>query len=744
MQQMNMMANKRNISILLCAVLAAGFIYRLTLTTWNTFPPGADIGLHESVINSILAPKTTLLYNYYHMGGGISATNPGYHIFAAFIISFTGAPDYIVQAVVVSMFSTLIIAAAFLLVKQVWGELAGLVVAILVTFSASDILMLSWAGYPNIVALALIPVLFYLFLQPSKIALKSFTVAASLIVSALFLTHVFSAIVFLAVVALTLLVSVVLPKSMGFIENALHWLTPLFFGIILVSPYLISVFPLYFGSEGAITGAVSVMKQAVVETRVVPTVILGLAIIPIVLFLCFSKKQTGKFFTLQSILFSSAILVPLAAAQCYLFGFFLDYERFLYFLALPVMVCIGLIIVSASNIIAKALQNVKPKSSSHAKTIMIVVLVAVCLFTPLFALPNVAAAQASYFQVMNPTEYQAIQWIQNNTPPDSVCVADANFGWWLSGFAQRPTLSAVDPQFLILQREFAPAQVASNLLRADYLAENGIIQIEQAGPYANGSAHDIYAELANSVYKPLVCSINDTRVSMLYRDGGNPKEITLGAFTDSNTQVANDGNSTTFIISRDNHNLRVTEEITIFRGIRFAEVTFVFQNEGSINYDWVRIPFQARGELIQYGNSIGIVDNTAHWVNQIVLPMNQLGKDDVSLEENGDSYELFFNLHGEADTKLSFYVGLCPYNADSANPSTDYYNSLIANNSENYLNVFSNSPINCFDYRAAIRQWSISYVAVRNPEAISRFMNDPAFEVAFSNTQVTVFEVVGV
>jgi hypothetical protein len=227
---------------------------------------------------------------------------------------------------------------------------------------------------------------------------------------------------------------------------------------------------------------------------------------------------------------------------------------------------------------------------------------------------------------------------------------------------------------------------------------------------------------------------------MLYRDGGNPKEMTLGAFTDSSTQVANDGNSTTFIISRENHNLRVTEEITIFRGIRFAQVTFVFQNEGSVQYDWLRIPFRARGELIQYANSIGIVDNSAHWVNQIVLPENQLGKD-VNLEETADSYELVFNLDGQADTKLSFYVGLCPYISDLETPSVDYYNSLIENNSKSYNNVVYDMPINCFDYQAAIRQWNISYVALRDPGAISRLMYDPAFEVAFSNSQVTVFKV---
>src|SRR5512147_2232910 len=80
---------------LLLIIIAFAFVYRVFLVTMNTYPPGADIGLHESVINSITSDKTSFFYNYYHMGGGLSVTNPGYHIFTAFIIAMTGAPDYL-------------------------------------------------------------------------------------------------------------------------------------------------------------------------------------------------------------------------------------------------------------------------------------------------------------------------------------------------------------------------------------------------------------------------------------------------------------------------------------------------------------------------------------------------------------------------------------------------------------------------------------------------------------------------
>ena len=150
--------------------------------------------------------------------------------------------------------------------------------------------------------------------------------------------------------------------------------------------------------------------------------------------------------------------------------------------------------------------------------------------------------------------------MQENTLDDSVCVAEAEFGWWLSGFGKRPTLSAVDPQYLILQREFEPALVASNLLRANYLVDNGLLQIEQQGTHSNDDAHKIYAIMDDSIIKPLVFSLNDSQISLLYRYNDVPKEIKMGDFAHINTQVVKDGNSTSFIIIRENDDFRITQE----------------------------------------------------------------------------------------------------------------------------------------------------------------------------------------
>jgi hypothetical protein len=371
---------------------------------------------------------------------------------------------------------------------------------------------------------------------------------------------------------------------------------------------------------------------------------------------------------------------------------------------------------------------------------MLVVLV---LFTPLFSLPNVGVSQADYFQVMNPAEYQAIQWVKANTPVGSVCVADANFGWWLSGFAQRPTLSAVDPQYLILQHEIGPANVATNLLTADYIVDNGLIEIEQAGAYANGNTHEVLAMLNSSYVHPPVFMLNDTQISVLYRENGSPQQLSLAEFTQTSTMVESNMDNASFIVTRENQLLKITEEITIYRGISFAQISFILQsNADSVNFDWLQLPFQARGFPVQSGNSIGIIDNLLHEVNQIVFPQGGLGSD-VVMQQNPDSYELSYNLQGNSTSKISFFVGLCQFSPVSdSNQTPDYWNSLIENNSKTYLDKTSNLPLNCFDYQEAIQEWNISYIAVRDFSSIPRFSDDPMFTLVFKNDQVAIFKVI--
>jgi hypothetical protein len=186
--------------LLLSLILIFSFVYRVVLMLRETFPPGADIGLHNSVIYSITqSGNTNFLWNYLHMGGGSSVTFPGYHIFVSYVILLTGMPDYVAHSLVVSLFSSLIVVCAFLITRKVWNASAALIVAFLVAVSRFDIEMLMWGGYPNVITLMLIPLAFYLFLEKDRFSLYPFLAVTSLVSGAIFLTHSLSAIMFVAI-----------------------------------------------------------------------------------------------------------------------------------------------------------------------------------------------------------------------------------------------------------------------------------------------------------------------------------------------------------------------------------------------------------------------------------------------------------------------------------------------------------------------------------------------------------------
>lgn len=737
------MATDRQRNVMLAAIFGFSFIFRLILMNMNGYPPGADIGLHESVIKSISGDKTNFFYNYYHMGSGLSVTNPGYHIFLAYFITLTDLPDYFAQSFVASMFSSLISISAYLIARRVWSEKAGIITALLLTFSAGDIAILSWSGYPNIVTLMLIPLVFYLFIIRDKITNRVFYGSTSILVAAIFLTHILSGLVMGSIVLLTIIFYNLVSKTISPRKNqAILWLLPILFGVLLISPYLFNTFPVYFNSQGAITGNVGVMKQAVLETRIVPITTTLLGLVPIVLFLMFSKLHNKKFLTFSTVFFISWILLPAIMAQSHYFGVYLDYDRFLYFLSVPVTICVSLLIASASGLLFRVGNNFFIhnkhgsfyKKSASASLIIGLVLFAI-FFVPLFKSPAEASKEVNGYQVMNTSEYEAIEWIKTNTPTNSVLVANPDFGWWLSGFSQRTTLSASDPQYLILAHEFEPAIVAKNLLETNYLIDNGFIQIKQDEAYNSGNNHELLAELSNSYFSHVFFLINDSQISIIYRENGKTQQLSLADFNQSITTVRNSIDSASFIITRENESFNLTEEITIYSGVRFAKVSIILESKTEgIVFDWLHFPFISKGVPVEYPNTVAIVDSSLQSVCQ-VMP----GSGDFQI--NTDFYELVYNLQGKAEVEASFYAGFYQYAEEFQINQIDYLSGLIYNASKTYLDKVSNSTLTSFDYKNAIKEWNISYIVVLDTNSISRFNSDPMFGLVFRNDKVSIFKV---
>jgi hypothetical protein len=86
-------------------------------------------------------------------------------------------------------------------------------------------------------------------------------------------------------------------------------------------------------------------------------------------------------------------------------------------------------------------------------------------------------------------------------------------------------------------------------------------------------------------------------------------------------------------------------------------------------------------------------------------------------------------------------VGLSQLNPGLEVSQPNYLNSLIENNTQNYQNKISDLQLTCFDYQAAIQQWNISYIAIRDFAQLPRFTDDPLFSLAFKNDEVAIFKI---
>jgi hypothetical protein len=764
------MVKKLNKYLLLSLVFVFSFVYRILLMLWATYPPGADIGLHESIINSItLSGNTNFLWNDYHMGGGLSLTFPGYHIFVSYLILMTGMPGYLAQTLVVSFFSSLIVLCAFLIARSVWGESTAFIVAFLVAISRFDIEMLMWAGYPNAITLMLIPIVFYMYLEKDRFSLVPFLATTTILSGAIFLTHSLSAIMFVTITFSTVILGTIFSKRIGISKTKLlTWLLPIFLGAILVSPFLVQAVPAYLSANSS---GIAAIQSALLSTRLLPLEWVIPLFACVILFFLFSKKYKGNFFTVPALLLTLWILVPMIFTQGYLVGFYTDYNRFLYFVILPLIVLIGLGIDHSAGFFAritdtylsltkkisetkKKISNIRSRLLSRLsrKNIYIGFILSFMLIlfwtVPIFLTPFQGTTIQSFYQTMNDPRYEAIQWARQNTPVGSVFVSDAYYGWWFSGFAERPTLSAVDPQYLALAREFEPAQVAKSLLDTDYIIDNGLIQVREDGGYI-GRHNPMFLTELNWTYFPYsFLNFNDSKTKIQYRIGASLQFVYLDQLPVKEMYVENDTEHATIVVEKGNDFFNYTQLTTVYRGERFVNMSITVESTvKGVSIDWIQFLVDSKGTVIQpiRNDTVGLLDEGVKAFAQLIFN-EEHPEVEIINSENPCILGLLYNMQGESKGAIQLSVSTYSVTDDLRfyqDPQTkaNYFNKIITDNLNSSHEQVSNLPLNVFDYKKAMSDWNISYIACRDSEIIPKFVNDPAFSLVFINNDVAIFMV---
>ena len=767
-----------NARILLLAILVFSLGYRLFLMHSETYPPGADIGLHESVIKSITGSGSVdFFWNNYQMGGGPSVTFPGYHIFVSYIILLTGIPDFVAHSLVVSLFSTLIVAIAFLVTRRFWGQSTAFIVAFFVAVSRFDIEMLLWGGFPNVITLALIPLTLYLFLEHGRFSSFSFFSMTTLLIGSILVTHSLSAVVFLSLAISLFVFGSILSRKIGTDFRQLAVLAvPFLLGAAVVSPFLVQAVPAYLSANAGTTqGDVPAISDAILSTRVLPAEIVVPLFACVTLFFLFSKEYKGKFLTVPSLLLTLWILVPMVFTQGYLIKQYWDYNRLLYFILFPLLVLIGMAVDHGSRLLAEVFHTYihtargKPRIWKELQDLevrlrpcltrknlysgfLLTLLLSLFLGVTIFMAPWEGVRVQSFYQVMNDPGYDAIQWARTNTPQGANFTSDALYGWWLGGFAQRPTISAVDPQYLANSNELAPAEVARNLLDTDYVVDNGLIQVREDGGYV-GRHNPMFLGKLNWTYFPYpFFNFNNDDTTVVVNDGNDVKFFTLDQLSVLEMRCENSSNQAEISVKKGNNLFSFTQVLTVYKLRKFVNISITIE---SIADEVSLLSFNSilhiRGIPITKTDMVGVFEEGSKVLGQVIYSKNHPEQVNIITPENPSGLEFVYNLNGDPATDLQLFVS-----AFSVSDSRDLYentviwenpylNDKLNQNAESYLNpdkdLNEDSELVVFDYRKALVDRGISYIACRDSSVLKKFTADPTFSRVFINDEVSVFKV---
>jgi len=747
-------------------------MFRVAVLLHNEYPPSSDIGLHGSIINLILDEETLPTWNPYHMGGQILPTPPGFHFFVSILILFSGLPLLFAQLLTAAFYSSVIVFPAYLVSKRIWGNTnAGLLAAFFAAISALSLEMISWGGYTNVVSLALIVTIMYLFVrdidQPSLFNL----LMGTLLFGGLILTHTFSLFVMFPVLILyfifLLIGKVWKLKDLDFLKKLRFFVVSGVLGISAISPWLLRVFGFYIGasSEGSFLGGVPDNRNLILANRTVDSMILALFVALIPTFFLF-KVYRKQYWDSKSLLIVAWFLVPLVMTQAYIFGVFVDYSRFMYFIDFP-----GIIIISAGLLYlfsysSKRLSEVTRLYGTRAKNIIPVIVLTAILFvfiliSPWSIIPNAAQQRADFYSTIQQPEYTTIEWLRNKTPNSAVLVADHLYGWWLSGISKRATLSAAGLEFLLYAHEMEVASNSGLILDTDYYFDNGLLQVRDDGPYISRHNPLFSIEtLSGEVVPVFYFKDNET---LIYYESFDYRKITTAITETQNASflelVTETGNLTlsemeiteisitkneisNLTVLRENNLFTVNKTLQVYQGKGSVDLSYEITAKNNTNLSSLNFRIYAPShENMTYTNTT---------TTSIIRPLNSDKKvigqiyttsvPDSTVSPKNYTYcaEVEYVMSNPTFKGITIRFHIEVFDTAEWN---DQNLTKFQNFTYSPIEESTDDPFYIWDYAEMMENFNVTHIVCRDETVYAKFSQDPLFQFILNSGKVAIFQV---
>ena len=698
-------------------------------------------------------------------------TPPLFQIVLAVLFSFTGATSVAQQIFVEKALAVLIdwllFFAVYLIASKFFGKKIGVIAAILLLFCVPLYELNLWGGYTTVLGLAFL----FLLLVYLPLALKNLEhiVIAFFVAFSLVLSHQLTA--FITVLILPPIILFMFIKSRGKYFKALIAVI-LGGGIAFVLYYSQAMLP-YLGD---IIGHVFFLQKTTVyqiPATSLSAFMLNFGFIFVIsfagIFIAFFKLRAKKETLFFLIMFMS-FLVPLVLAESYLFGLYLPFQWFIYYLMPPIAilgaVSVGFAADQVSAFYVKHKQSWK-KIRLRAVTVSLVVLVCLLLVVRFGTVYGKIMEGSVYYSTSDIKAYDAGVWLKNNYPDETTVVVTEVPGFWFQLFSGKNVIAETDP---VVERN----TVAASVLELAYEIENPVTLVRAYDMTKGDIADENYVSM-NDVWFKISYSAADGNFISYRVDGVYRKDLNLSAFNRESV-FNNQGSPKTLTIRYFNDEVSITQTITIkndtypitvdwavspteneisdvslylstFFNLQFSfEKAYIpgvldWQNPWSnpsniMENEWAVANF-SRSTLT--GNYLGFYDETAEvvfalnlhelpdWGNVGVLASNQI--DAFRLEYDFDKVNV--------NESASFTYQYLTF-SKSSYPETPNLNDLKS--------LFDFKPATTFelksrDYHDYIKDYNIGFLVYDKNQLDTKIIRCKLLEVVYSNNRYDIFKI---
>ena len=429
---------------------------------------------------------------------------PLFHIMLAAFITFTGATSigqtiFLVKSIA-ALVNWLLILSVYLIGARFFSKKIGFLASFLLLLSFPLYELNFWGGYTTVLSMGFLCLL-VLYLSLEK---KSFgtTFVIFLFTFSLVLTHQLTT--FLAIFIFPPFIVVMLLKHKGRYPKA--WVAALLGGVIAFAVYyLLPILP-YLGS--LIDIVFFQLKEMVYQ---IPAVYPHAFMINFgfIIFLAFSGLAIA-FFKLKErkslsvyLLLSQTFFVPLIFSQSYLLGFYLPFQRFVYYLLPTIAIFAAVTFAFALDRFSFFYNTYRHKwKNLRLKTVTATVVVLICamfMFRSGVVYDKIMESSV-FYSTSDIKGFDAGKWLKTNYPEPSTVVVTEVPGSWFALFSEKSVIAETDP---IVDRNV----IATSVLELSYEFEHPLTLVrayESKGAVSN----EEYVSL-NSVWKRVSYSSAD-------------------------------------------------------------------------------------------------------------------------------------------------------------------------------------------------------------------------------------------